>query len=125
MNATNPYESPSTTSDSRSWRPIDFFVVGLWLVIPICVFVGRRLLLPALEDFGVEVPTVTQYLLHYYSPYLIAIVSVVVLLAMYFIPYGRTRRGFMWFACISGVLTGVVCLLSILGPWYSLQQGLN
>ncbi len=125
MNASNPYESPSTTSESRSWRPIDFFVVGLWLAIPIGVFVGRQLLLPVFEDFGVELPTATQYLLHFYSPYLITIASVVVLLAMFIIPYGSMRRRFMWVACISGVLTGVVCSLSILGPLFSLWQDLN
>ena len=125
MNASNPYESPSTTSESHSWRPIDFLVVGLWLAIPIAVFVGRQLLLPVFEDFGVELPTATQYLLHFNSPYLLTIASVVVLLAMFIIPYGSMRRRFMWVACISGVLTGVICSLSILGPLFSLWQGLS
>ncbi|QDT08232.1 hypothetical protein [Planctomycetes bacterium K23_9] len=125
MNAANPYESPSTTSESRSWRPIEFFVVGLWLAIPIGVFAGQQLLLPVFEDFGVELPAATKYLLHFYSPYLVAIVSVVVLLLMFIIPNGITRRRFMGFACISGVLTGVVCSLTMLVPWFSLQQALS
>ena len=125
MNASNPYESPSTKSESHSWRPIDFFVVGLWLAIPIGVFVGRRLLLPVFTDFDVELPTATQYLLSLYSPILLTIASLVVLLAIFIIPYGSTRRRFMWVACISGVLTGVVCSLSILGPLLSLWQDLN
>ncbi len=125
MNASNPYESPSTTSESRSWRPIEFFVVGLWLAIPISVFVGQQLLLPVFEDFGVELPTATQYLLHFYSPYLFTIASVVVLLAMFIVPYGRTRLLFMWLACITGVLIGVVCLLSFLVPLLSLWQNLR
>jgi len=125
MNAANPYESPSTTLESQSRRPIDFFVVGLWLAIPIGVFAGQQLLLPVFEDFGVALPTVTQYLFHFYSPYLFAIVSAVVLLTMFIIPYGTTRRRFISMACIFGVLTAVVSLLSILGPFFSLRQALN
>ena len=125
MNASNPYASPSTTSESRSWRPIDFFAVGLWLAIPTCVFVGRELLLPVFEDFEVELPTATQYLLYFYSAALITLASVVVLLAMFIIPYGRTRLRFMWLACITGVSIGGVCLLSFLVPLFSLWQNLR
>ena len=89
------------------------------------VFVGRQLLLPVFEDFGVELPIATQYLLHFYSPYLITIASLVVLLAMFMTPYGSTRRRFVWLACITGVLIGVVCLLSFLVPLSSLWQNLT
>ena len=125
MNATDPYESPSKTSKSPSWRPIDFFVAGLWLAIPISVFVARRTLLPVFEDFGVELPTATQYLLHFYSPYLIAIASAVVLLAMFIIPSGTMRLRFMWLVCITGVLIGGACLLSFLVPLLALWQDLR
>jgi len=125
MNAANPYESPPTTLESRSRRPIDFFVVGLWLAIPIGVFAGQQLLLPVFEEFGVALPTATQYLLHFNSPYLFAIVSVVVLLTIFIIPHGTTRRRFISLACIFGVLTAVVSSLSILGPLFSLLQALN
>ena len=125
MNASNPYESPSTKSKSSSWRAIDFLVAGLWLAIPIGVFVGRRLLLPVFTEFGVELPTATQYLLRPYSPIPFTIASLVVLLAIFSIPYGSMRRRFMWLACITGVLIGVVCLLSFLVPLLSLWQDLR
>jgi hypothetical protein len=124
-NASNPYESPSAESKSRSWRPIDSLAAGLWLAIPIGVFVGRRLLLPVFEDFGVELPTATKSLLRPYSPVPFAIASFVVLLAIFSIPYGSMRRGFMWLACISGVLVGAVCLLSVFVPLLSLWQNLR
>jgi hypothetical protein len=125
MNASNPYESPSTKSKSSSWRPIDFLVAGLWLAVPIGVFAGRRLLLPVFTDFDVELPTATEYLLRPYSPVPFTIASLVVLLAVLSIPYGSLRRGFMWLACITGVLIGAVCLLSFLVPLFSLWQNLR
>lgn len=124
MNVANPYESSLTKSDSHSWRLVDFLVAGLWFLIPIGVFVGQQRLLPVFEEFGVELPTATQYLLSFYAPYLIEIISILVLLAMFLIPYGRARQRFVWLAFILGVLTGVVCSLAILGPLLSLQQSL-
>lgn len=125
MNSASPYQSPETTSETRSWLLIDWVVVGLWVVIPGGVFVGQKLLPSVLEEFGAELPIATQFLLQFYTPYLLAIVAFVVFLAMFTIPHGTTRRRFMWFACISGVLTGVACLLSILGPLFSVVQGLG
>jgi hypothetical protein len=125
MNASNPYESPSTKSEACSWRRIDFFVIGLWIAIPVGVFFGRQLLLPVFTDFDVELPTATQYLLSFYSPILLTIASLAVLLAIFIIPYGSTRRRFMWLACLAGVLVGVVCSLSILGALLSLWQDLS
>ncbi len=82
MNAANPYESPSAKSESRSWRRIDFFAVGLWVTIPIAILAGRQLLLPVFTEFGVKLPTATQYLLSFSSPILFTIASLVVLLAI-------------------------------------------
>jgi hypothetical protein len=65
MNASKPHESPSTKSESSSWRPIDFLAAGLWLAIPVGMFIARRQLLPVFEDFGVELPIATQYLLRH------------------------------------------------------------
>ena len=69
---------------------------------------GQQLLLPVFEDFGAELPTATQYLFSFYSPYLIEVISILVLLAIFLIPYGRTRRRFVWLACISGVLLSLI-----------------
>jgi hypothetical protein len=125
MNAPNPYASSSTKSESSSWRTIDFFAAGLWLAIPIALFIGRRELLPVFEDFGVELPTATQYLLRLYSPIPFAIAALVVFLAILSIPYGSMRRRFMWLACITGGLIGAVCLVSFLAPLFSLWQNLR
>ena len=125
MNASNPYESPSTNTESRSWRPIDFVIVGVWLAIPIGVFVGRQPLLHVFTDFGVELPTATQYLLSFFSPILLTIASLVVLLGIFIIPYGGTRRRFIWLACITGMLIGAIYSLSILGSLLSLWRDLN
>lgn len=125
MNASNPYESPSTTSESPSWRPTDFFGIGLWIAIPIVVFLGRQLLLPVFEEFEVRLPAATQILLHFYAPYLFAMASVAVILTICTMPYGRARRRFVTAACVLGVLTGVVCLISLLGPLFSLWQDLS
>ena len=125
MNAAYPYEPPSTSPESRCWRPIGFLVVGLWLAIPIGVFTDRQPTLRVFEEYGVNLPTATQYLLHFYSPYLLAIASIVVILAMLIITYGSARRRFASLACISGVLVGAICSLAILGPLWSLWRDLN
>ena len=125
MNAPNPYESPSTKSESSSWRPIDFVAVGVWLAIPIGVFIGRRHLLPMFEDFGVELPTATRYLLSLYSPLPFAIISIVVLVTALNLPYGSMRRRFIWLACITGGLIGATCLVLFLVPLFPLGKDLR
>lgn len=124
MNTSNPYESPSTKSKPSLWRPIDFVVAGLWLAIPIGVFIGRLQLLPVFEEYGVELPAATQYLLGQYSPFPFAIASLLVLLAILSIPSGNIRRRFMWLACVSGTMIGAACLLTFLVPLFSLWQDL-
>jgi hypothetical protein len=125
MNDSNPYEAPSTNSRSSPWRLIDFLVAGIWLAIPIGVFVGGRLLRPAFDDFGVDLDGAAQYLLRPYSAIPFTIASVVVLLAMFRIPQGSMRRRFVWLACTTGGAIGVACLLSLLVPLYSMWQDLR
>ena len=125
MNASNPYEPSSTRSEASSWRTIDFFAAGLWLAIPIGLFIARRQLLPVFEDFDVELPAATQYLLRRYSPIPFAIASLAVFLAIFRLPHGGIRRRFMWFACITGGLTGAGCAVSFLAPLLSLWQNLG
>jgi hypothetical protein len=125
MNSSNPYHPPATRTEARSWRPIDFIVVGLWLAIPVGVVAGRQLLLPVFEDFEVGLPIASQYLLSFYSAFLLAIVSLVVLLAVFAMPNGSVRRRFVQFSSIFGVLVFVVCSLSIIGPLVSLLRDLN
>ena len=125
MNDSNPYEPPSAKSQPSSWTLIDYVVAGIWLAIPIGVFVGRQLLLPVFTDFGVELPTLTQSLLRFYSPFLFAIPSFVVLLAMFNFPHGSTRRRLVWLASAIGGLIVVICLLSFLVPLFSLWQNLG
>ena len=125
MNAAYLYEPLSTSPESRSWRPIDLLVVGLWLATPIGVFAVRKPTLHVFEEYGGNLLTTTQYLLHFYSPYLLAIASIVVILAMLIIPYGSAGRRFASLACISGVLVGAICSLAILGPLWSLWRDLN
>lgn len=114
----------SGCDDSSSWRAIDFLAAGLWLTIPIGLLIGRRQLLPVFEDFGIELPTATQYLLHIYSPIPFAVASLGVFLAILSIPHGSMRRRFMWLACIIGGLIGAGCLVSFLVPLCSLWQNL-
>ena len=125
MNTANPYESPAPNSESHSWRRIDFFAAGLWIAIPIAVLVGRKLVLPMLDDFGVERPDSSQYVLSFWSPVLLAIPSLIVLLAMFTVPYGTTRRRFIWLVAICGMLVGVICVLSMLVPLLSLWRDLS
>ncbi len=125
MNASNPYESPSSESESTSWTLIDYMAAGIWLAVPVSIAVARRPLTHVFEDFGVELPATTQYLLNFNSPLVLAIPAVALLLAMFAIPPGNTRRQFVRFALVSGLLAGAFCVLSILGPLYSLWQNLN
>lgn len=125
MSVENPFASPSTTSHSESARAIDFLAVGLWLAIPIGVFIGQQLVLPYIENFGTPVSTFTKYLFDFYSPYLFASVSIAMVLAIFFIRHNRVRRRIVWFACVLGSLTVVACSLSLLVPLSSVWWNLN
>jgi hypothetical protein len=125
MSESNPYVSPSVESRSGSWRLVDIFVVGLWVAIPTGVFVGRLVLLPVFEDFGVSLPIVTQYLLNPYAAPLLAVVTVIVLLGMFLIADGSSRRLFVWLACGFGAVAAVICLAAFVGPALSLWQNLK
>lgn len=125
MNSPDPYESSADKSKSLSWRTIDFFAAGLWCAIPIVLFVGRQVLLPVFDDFGLELPTGTRYLLSFYSTILSAVGSLIVLFAVFTVPTGTTRHRFIWLAGILGILVGVACVVLILVPLLSLWRGLN
>ena len=125
MNDSNPYEAPSTNSNSSPWRLIDFLAAGIWLSIPIGVFIGGRLLRPAFDEFGVDPGAAARYLLRPYSAIPFTIASVVVLLALFRIPQGSMRRRFVWLVSTTGVAIGVACLLPLLVPLYSMWQDLR
>lgn len=79
---------------------------------------------PVFIEFDVELPTATLYLLHPYSLVPFAITSFLMVLAIFGLPYGSTRRRFIWFACITGMLMVVVCLFLLLVPLLSLWRNL-
>ena|GEM_PF-5445475 len=93
--------------------------------MPMVVLGGRRLLLPMLDDFDVELPFGSQYVLSVWSPAILALPSLIVLLAMFTVASGRMRRRFMWIAAIFGVLVSMICGLSILIPLWSLWRALG
>lgn len=125
MNTTNPYESKYTKPDSHSSPWIGVFAAGLWITIPGSVLSGRILLLPMFDDFGLDLPASSQSVLSFWSPVVLAICCFVVLLAMFTLPYGTTRRRFIRLAGISGMLLGVLCVLPIIIPLSSLWRDLN
>ena len=125
MSNSNPYQSPLTKPGSGAWRPVDFIVAGIWIAIPIGVFVGRRMLFPVFEEYGIELPVVAQYLFGPYAPLPFAFVSLIVVVLVCCLPAGKMRRGFMWMACILGVLLGVLCSVVMLLPLLSLWQNLS
>ena len=125
MNDPNPYESPSAKPDHRSWTLFDYVVAGLWLAIPIAIAFARRPLMLVFEDFGVELPTATRYLLNFNSPLMLAIATVGVLLVMFVVPAGDTRRRLILVAFLAGLLVAAFCVLSILAPLLSLWQNLS
>ena len=125
MNSTNPYAPPSTRAGSRPWPPIDLLATGIWLLIPIGLFLGRWKLLPVYQKFGLVLPSATKFLTLPFTPVLFSIASLFVVFVMFSIPYGIMRRRFSWLACIAGGLVGSVCLVSFLAPLFELWQGLK
>lgn len=122
MDSRNPYKSPAPESELQSWQRIDFFAAGLWIAIPIAVFVGRKFLLPMFDDFGVELSASSQYMLSFWSPVLLAIACLVFMLAMFTGPYGITRRRVIRLATMFGMVVGVIIILSVLGPVLTLWR---
>ncbi|MCA9140939.1 MAG: hypothetical protein KDB00_29410 [Planctomycetales bacterium] len=106
-------------------KPIDLFVVGIWLALPVGVFAGRQVLRPVFEEFELELPMVSLYLLDVYSLFALAIISLAVSVAIFMIPNGSARRRFILLSGVSGVLFGMVCAFSMIGPMVSLLWALN
>ena len=125
MNSSNPYESTSTEHESNSWRPLDYFALGLWLVIPSGLLVGRMFLPPVFMDFGVDLSATTEYLLSLYAPIPFVIVWLSVLATLSFAPGGRLRNRFINIAALAGLVIGTFCLLKLLAPLFALWQNLN
>ena len=125
MIASNPYQPPSAESETRSLKPIDLFVVGIWLALPVGVFAGRQVLRPVFEEFELELPMVSLYLLDVYSLFALAIISLAVSVAIFMIPNGSAGRRFILLSGVSGVLFGMVCAFSMIGPMVSLLWALN
>ena len=123
MNEINPFESPSARPDLARWRPIDWFVVGLWIAIPLGVFAARVFLRPVFTEFEVALSGTTEYLLTMYAWVPFALASAAVTLTM--VSIGPERRNRLtWVAAIVGGIVGLICLGSLLVPLVSLWLAL-
>lgn len=125
MNPLNPYESPATRSAISNWQLVDICVTGVWLSIPIGVFVGRLWLTPIFADFGVELPASTQLVIRLSTNVCLALVSAMLLLAVFSIQDIRKRRAVAYLACVAGAILGLACLLAFLLPLVALAQNLS
>ena len=94
-------------------------------MIPIAVFAGRQILLPVFDDFGVELPASTRYLLSPYAPALLLIVYLMVLVLVFAGEDGTSRRRLSWIALTLGIIVVTACVLSILTPLLSLWRDLS
>lgn len=92
--------------------------------MPLGVWLGQLFVLPMFEEFGVTLPLATQYLLSFYSPFLLMALAVALLLSMFLMPTGKTRRTFVWAAGIAGLIFGLFCIFVIVGPLVSLWRAL-
>lgn len=125
MNASHPNDVPPSEPKPSPWLFADLVVIGLWLAIPIGVFVGRQLFRSTFTEFEVELSIVTEYLLHFYSCVFVSSAAFIVLLLLFSIPDGSARCLFRRVAGIAGALLGIVCLLAFLVPLVSLWQDLR
>lgn len=103
----------------------DLVVAGLWIAIPTGVLLARWLFLPIFSDFGVALPSATEYLLHFNATILAALAAFIVVLFLFITPNGPARRLIRWIAFIAGALLVLVCVVAFLVPLASLWQNLS
>ena len=124
MNPSNPYATPATKVESRGWGLIDFSALGLWIAIPISVYIARLVLLPVFTDFEIALPLLTQYLLSVYAPFLLAAASLLIVVLLVKVPYGNPRRNLIWGATVLGLLVGAGGTVALLSPLFTLWRNL-
>ena len=124
MNRSNPYATHATKVESRGWGLIDFSALGLWIAIPISVYIARLVLLPVFTDFEIALPLLTQYLLSVYAPFLLAAASLLIVVLLVKVPYGNPRRKFIWGATVLGLLVGAGGTVALLSPLFTLWRNL-
>lgn len=125
MNSINPFESPSTTANPSGWQPLDFFVAGLWLSIPVCVFFARLLIVPIFADFGMALPWATRFVILRSTLLALGFGAAFFILALLYLPQGRARRAVAQFGCILGNIIAAFCLIAFLVPLFMLWQNLR
>ena len=115
MNNSSSSESSPSRLAAKSWLPADFVVIGLWLHLPIAVYLWRKIVLTGARDYFVELSSWAHVLLGMSSFVTVSVLAVGVLLGVMKLRGSKTRRVFIYFALIAGVLVELVYLVSCFG----------
>ena len=114
----NPYATPNTT-DVRTAPKLSFAILfsgAWWLAVTIGILFGRRVMVPIYADFGVELPTITQFLIHPAAAALAGAATISVLLLAFMLPSNQSRNIVALLSTTVAILAGVICVYGLLRP---------
>ncbi|QDV40925.1 hypothetical protein Enr13x_07630 [Stieleria neptunia] len=122
----NPFQPPSAMDTGRQRRSMVYlFACLLWCGLAIKIMVLRPIMRSIFEDFEVELPGLTRWLLHPGFSALVLFIAVGLVSARLFLAASETRRRIGGYAVVLAlVLLGLVVIGFGL-PLLSLMQALS
>ncbi len=77
---------------------------------------GRQVMVPIYADFGVELPIVTQFVIHPVVAILAGIAAISDLLVAFMLPSNQSRNVVALLSTTVAILAGVICIYGFFRP---------
>ena len=101
------------------------FSCAWWLTVTIGIVFGRQVMVPIYADFGVELPRVTQLLIHPVVAILAGIAAISDLLCAFMLPSIQSRNVVALLSTTVAILAGVICIYGFCRPLVVLVASLG
>ena len=122
----NPFRPPSGIDAGGRRRSFVYLLACLlWCGLAIKIIVLRPVLRAIFDDFAIQLPGLTRWLLHPGFSALVILIAVGLVSARLFLGASETRRRIGWYAIVLALLVLVVLLVGLGLPLVSLLRELS
>lgn len=121
-----PPDSPPERESTKQKRSIVYIVSCVaWCALAVTMTVVRPITFAWFEDFGVELPLLTVWLLHPASSYLFFLIAGGMISLVLFVENPPTRRRIGWITLVFAMFTALIMIVGIGLPVLRLMQALS
>lgn len=122
----NPFHPPTATEARPQRRSMVYlFACLLWCGLAIKIMVLRPAMRSIFEDFEVQLPVLTRWLLHPGFSALLLFIAIGLVCVPLFLGASETRRRIGWYAIVLALVVFVLLVIGFGLPLFSLMRALS